>query len=92
MSDLPALPEENERLRAVEALIARAKRISSGPGMSIYVADLERALGREAPVPHKMGQADDELARTTFGVPVGRLYVGPVDPPVSDPDGGRRGD
>lgn len=44
-----------KRVRAVEALIAHARKISPSPSMHVYVADLERALGIDAPVPHKLG-------------------------------------
>lgn len=43
------------KIAAVEALIEHARKISPSPSMSIYVADLERALGRDAPRPHKLG-------------------------------------
>lgn len=35
--------------------MARARLISPSPSMVCYVADLERALGHQAPHPHKMG-------------------------------------
>lgn len=47
-----------EKVAAVEQVIKSAHRISTGPGMTVYVADLLRALGHNVPVVHKKGQAD----------------------------------
>jgi hypothetical protein len=41
---------------AVRAVLAQARAISPGAGMSVYVADLERALGADVVKPHKLGQ------------------------------------
>lgn len=46
------------RLDAVRDLIAHARQISDSASMVVYVADLERTLGLDAPVPHKVGQND----------------------------------
>lgn len=43
------------KLAAVHALIEHARKISPSPSMHIYIADLERALGLDAPRPHKTG-------------------------------------
>ncbi len=47
-------------LDRVTELIAHARRISAGPGMAVYVADLEKALGLvlDVELPHKIGQND----------------------------------
>ena len=39
----------------VEALIDHARKISPSERSVVYVADLERALGMDAPRPHKLG-------------------------------------
>lgn len=49
-----------DRLIAVIELVKHARSISPSPSMHVYVADLERALGREAARPHKLGQRDEE--------------------------------
>lgn len=46
------------QLNAVRDLIAHARLISPSDRAVIYVADLERALGIAAPVPHKLGGND----------------------------------
>jgi hypothetical protein len=49
-----------ERLDAVRELVEHAKKISPSPSMSVYVGDLELALGlRTGARPHKLGMADD---------------------------------
>lgn len=42
-------------LEAVEEVVAASRRVSPSGSMVVYVADLERALGREAARPHKVG-------------------------------------
>ncbi len=49
------------QLDAVETVIEHARKISPSPSMHVYVADLERALGRDAATPHKLGGSDEEL-------------------------------
>jgi len=45
-------------LAAVERVIEQAHSISPSQSMTVYVADLERALGRVSSRPHKLGQTD----------------------------------
>lgn len=46
------------QVQAVHAVVAHARQISAGERMTVYVADVERALGVQAPVPHKVGLND----------------------------------
>lgn len=48
------------KVAAVEQILAHARKISPSPSMAIYCTDLDRALGRDAPVAHKHGQADEQ--------------------------------
>lgn len=50
--------ELRRKLCAIEALVGHARKISPSPSMHVYVADLERALGIDAPRPHKLGGGD----------------------------------
>lgn len=54
------------RAGAAEAVVSRvinvlrlARAVSPGLGMTIYVRDLEHALGATGPRPHTLGQHDD---------------------------------
>lgn len=47
-----------ERLNAVHALVQHARKVSPSERAVLYVADVERALGMDAPVPHKLGGND----------------------------------
>lgn len=51
----PSSADPARQVQAVHALIAHARLISPSERAVIYVADLERALGIDAPVPHKLG-------------------------------------
>lgn len=52
--------EAQRKLHAIKALVADAREISSGPGMVVYVADVEAVLGRVVKRrPHKLGQNGD---------------------------------
>jgi hypothetical protein len=48
------------KVTAVEAVLAHARKVSPSPSMTVYVSDVERALGHDAPVAHKHGQADHQ--------------------------------
>lgn len=43
------------KIEAVEAVLAKARLVSPSPSMSVYVTDIERALGHDRPVAHKKG-------------------------------------
>lgn len=73
--DVPALIAEVRELRRdaievgyvnveivgkVRALVAHARKISPSPSMTFYVADVERALGIDAPRPHKTGANEEK--------------------------------
>jgi hypothetical protein len=47
-----------ERLNAVHALVEHARKISPSERAVLYVADVERELGMDAPTPHKLGGND----------------------------------
>jgi hypothetical protein len=46
------------QLAAVHAVVEHARKISPSERAVLYVADLERALGMDAPTPHKTGGND----------------------------------
>lgn len=49
----------HDQLALIRGIVEGARKISPSPTMTVYVADLERALGRfDGPAPHKKGQHD----------------------------------
>jgi hypothetical protein len=53
---------DHTAIEAVQRLITHARKISAGPAMSLYVTELELALGLiapDTPTPHKLGGNDD---------------------------------
>lgn len=54
----PAYKEACDVLNAVQAVVEHARKISPSERAIVYVADVERALGLDAPTPHKMGGND----------------------------------
>jgi len=53
-----ALKAAERKLAAIEAVLAHARQVTPSDRAIIYAADIERALGRDAPTPHKTGQND----------------------------------
>lgn len=47
-----------KRLNAIHALVEHARKVSPSERAVLYVADVERALGMDAPTPHKTGGND----------------------------------
>jgi hypothetical protein len=56
--DLSIIRKQANELHAIRKLIAHARLISPSERAVIYVADIERALGIDAPVPHRLGGND----------------------------------
>lgn len=54
-----ALFDAVRMLQALHALVEHARKVSPSERAVLYVADVERALGMDAPVPHKTGGNDE---------------------------------
>lgn len=50
--------QHREPLAAVREVVRKARQISPSERALMYVADVELALGMDAPVPHKLGGND----------------------------------
>ena len=49
---------------AVQDVVRRKRQISPSASMWCYIAEIERALGMDAPRPHKLGQRDQVAVET----------------------------